>query len=44
MRSREDWGQSIRIRALNEEKARRENRALADVMRDAAESVPVGRH
>jgi NAD(P)-dependent dehydrogenase (short-subunit alcohol dehydrogenase family) len=32
------------FRALNEEKARRENHAPADVMRDAAERGPVGRH
>ena len=33
-----------RMHALNEAKARRENRAVEDVVRESTEAIPVGRH
>ena len=33
-----------RIHALNEAKARRENRAVEDILRESTDAIPVGRH
>jgi len=33
-----------RIHALNEAKARRENRTVAEILRESADAIPVGRH
>ncbi len=33
-----------RIHALNEARARRENRAVEDILRESTDAIPVGRH